>query len=191
MKKSDIEKLIKEGHFKILEGHGIPTTRREFLSAGLLKFSGLLILPSIANVLARSELAYAATCETDPALSAGGLAPFITINLSGGASLGSNFVPMDAGGQLLPSYDKMGLGAGGSLPIERAFGNVPFAGNGISKLLAGIKETAVATTLDKTAFVGVNVVLRDDTDSNKIDASGMVAAAGRVGAKLPKLGRKG
>lgn len=191
VKKSDIEKLIKEGHFKILEGHGVPTTRREFLSSGLLKFSGLLILPSISNVLARSEVAFAATCESAPGLAAGGLAPFITINLSGGASLGSNFVPMDAGGQLLPSYDKMGLGAGGSLPIERAFGNVPFAGNGISKLLAGIKETAVASTLDKTAFVGVNVVLRDDTDSNKIDASGMVAAAGRVGAKLPKLGRKG
>lgn len=192
MKKSDIEKLIARGEFKVLEGHKIPTTRREFLSSGLMKFSGTMILPSIVNVISQSHFAYAAgKCEEAADSTTGVLAPFVTINLSGGASLSSNFVPMDAGGQPLSSYDKMGLGSGGNLPIERAFGNVPFAGNGISKLLAGIKETAVTTTLDKTAFVGVNVVTRDDSDANKLDASGMVAAAGRVGTKLPNLGKKG
>ncbi|MCB0366779.1 MAG: hypothetical protein H6624_10660 [Bdellovibrionaceae bacterium] len=192
MKKAEIEKLIKEGKFEPLPGHAAPQTRREFLASGLLKFSGMLFLPSIVNVVAQSNFAYAATCEDDGG--GGGstntLVPFITINLAGGAMLGANFVPMDAGGQKLTSYDKMGLGAGGSLPIEREFGNTPFAGNGISKLLAGIRSTATAATIANTAFIGVNVRTRDDSDANKLDVSGMVNAAGLAGAKLPNLGRR-
>lgn len=192
MKKADIEKLIKEGKFELLPGHKIPQTRREFLSSGLMKFGGMMFLPSIINVVAQSNFAYAAECEDDGG--GGGqsntLTPFITINLAGGAMLGANFVPMDAGGQVLGSYDKMGLGTGASLPIEREFGNVPFAGNGISKVLTGIRNTASAATIANTAFVGVNVRTRDDSSANKLDASGMVAAAGLAGAKLPNLGRR-
>lgn len=191
MKKSQIEELIRKGELVIPDGHKFPTTRREFLAYGIMKFSAMIALPSIANVLAQTHLAQAATCIDAP--NGGGLPPFITINLSGGATLGANFVPMNEGGELLSSYSKMGLGKTPNL--EMAFGKVPFAGpvNGqvVSHILKGIREIAPASTLDRTAFVGVNVQSRDDFAENKLDASGMVIAAGRVGAKLPNLGRSG
>ncbi len=186
-KKTDLEKIIEETQLNHLPGHSFAQARRRFLISGLKQFSGFLVLPSLLNVVARQNYAFADECGGED----GGLPPFITINLEGGASLSSNFVPMDVGGQILSTYNKMGLGSGSQLPIERAFGNVPFAGNGISKILTGIKQTATQSTLDKTAFIGVNVILRDDNPGNKMDITGMISAAGRTGSKLPKMGIRG
>lgn len=176
------------------EHHGKPKTRREFLESGALTFSGIMTMPSLASLLIKSGIAEAQTSDECPTASSGpanssGLAPFVTINLAGGAALAANFVPMDQGGQTLPSYDQMGLG-NGQVPIEREFGNVPFAGNGIAKLLTGIRNTAALGTIANTAFVGVNSRSRDDSSANMMDASGMVAAAGLIGSELPNLGRR-
>jgi hypothetical protein len=86
-------------------GHGKPTTRRELLAAGLMSFSASLIAPAYLRFLLPE--AHAATvCATN----ASTLIPIVTLNLSGGSAMASNFVPVDQGGQFLPSYDLMGLG---------------------------------------------------------------------------------
>lgn len=173
------------------ESHGKPHSRREFLESGLISFSGVMTMPTLASVLMNMNRAHAEDCPTAAAgpVNSSGLAPFVTLNLAGGASLAANFVPMDQGGQTLNSYSQIGLGDG-NVPIVREFGNVPFAGDGIAKLLTGIQNTAAATTLANTAFVAVNVRSRDDSGANMLDASGMVSAAGLVGSELPNLGKK-
>jgi hypothetical protein len=169
-------------------GHGKPTTRRELLAAGLMSFSASLIAPAYLRFLLPE--AHAATvCATN----ASTLIPIVTLNLSGGSAMASNFVPVDQGGQFLPSYDLMGLGNGSGLPIEREFGNVPFAGmdngNLISKFLQGLRQTS-PTALSKTAFVAACVRTRDDSNENMLSIDGLVNAAGLRGAMLPNLGSR-
>lgn len=182
MKKTDKnQELIK----KYTERHNgkRPVSRRDFLSAGVIGFSGLVI----SSALPRAARAAEADCPT--ASASGGLAPFVTLNLAGGAMLAANFVPHDQGLQPLSTYDDMGLG-NGAVPIEREFGNVPFAGNNISKILDGIRQNSSAQTRANTAFVAVNVRSRDDSDANNFDISGMVAKAGLIGEILPNMGRR-
>jgi hypothetical protein len=168
-------------------GHGRPVNRREFLASGLIPFSASMLMPNWVNLLLPNE-AQAATCP----LPAVGLMPFITLNLAGGAGLAGNYVAQDQGGQMLPSYSITGLGK--APPVEREFGNVPFAGlsNGvlISKFLQGLRETA-PTALAKTAFVATCVRSRDDSSENKFSVDGLLAKAGVAGTLLPNLGRVG
>lgn len=107
--------------------------------------------------------------------------------------MAANWVPTDQGGQFLASYDVLGLGAGASLPIEREFGNVPFAGavNGrlISQFLQGVRQSA-GNAVANTAFVGVPNRSRDDTSANKSAIEGMLSKAGLVGTMLPNLGQR-
>jgi hypothetical protein len=125
--------------------------------------------------------------DCGPGAAAGsGFVPFITLNLSGGAALMMNYVPMDQGGNPLATYDNMGLGR--TPTIEREFGNATFAGGGVSKILEGIRASASVTTIGKTAFVGVCGRSGDDSDNNQLDASGMVMKAGLLGKNLPNLG---
>lgn len=166
-------------------GHGKPVTRRELLATGMLSFSASLIAPAWLKFLL-PEAHAASNC----AVPVSGMIPLVTLNLSGGAAMAGNFVPVDEGGSFLPSYDLMGLGDG-NVPIEREFGNVPFAGrqNGIyiSKFLQGLRETS-STALSKTAFVGVCVRTRDDTRVNRLSIDGLVNSAGLRGTILPNLG---
>lgn len=183
-----MSKDFKRKYKAFYDAHGrVPVTRRDFLGAGLISFSASLTVPSLIHLLA-SQQAYAQSSNCPSSSGGSDLAPFISLNLSGGAMLAANFVPMDQGLQPLPSYDKMGLG-NGAVPIVREFGNVPFAGNGISKFLTALQAAAQATTIAKTAFVAIPTRSRDDSGDNKSDISGMVAKAGRVGQSLPNLGQ--
>lgn len=164
-------------------------TRRELLSTGLISFSASLSLPPLLAILSRAGVAQAQELNC-PSGSTNGLCPLITLNLSGGAALAANFVPVDQAGQFLPSYSRMGLGSGANLPIERAFcNNVPFAGNNISGFLAGLKQSATPQCLSGAAFVGVCVRSQDDSQSNKFDLTGMAIKAGVRGSILPNLGK--
>lgn len=166
-----------------------PVYRRDFLAAGIQSFAAYMFMPTLFSVLGRSGVAAAAGIDCPkPQDAANRLSAFITLNLSGGAAMGANFVPRDRGGQLLGSYNKMGMGSGSGLPLVTEFGNASFAGGGISKMLTGIRERASAATLSRTAFVGVCVRSQDDTSNNTLDASGLVAKAGLIGERLPNLG---
>ncbi len=172
-----------------LTGHKKPVTRREFLAHGIIPFAATTFLPNWLKLLAPNEALAQVGCPAPQ----GSLIPFVQLNLAGGAGLMANFVPMNAQGSTLASYDRMGLGNSG-VPIEREFGNVPFAGmnNGslISKVLEGIRAAATPEALARTAFVGVCVRSRDDSSENFFALNGMVHKAGLVGTKLPNLGSR-
>lgn len=178
------ETPVKETFEKL---HAKPVTRRDFLSSGLIGFSGSMVLPSFLTMLARSGSAEAADllCKVS-----GGseLCPFISIKLSGGAALAANFLPLDQGGQLLPSYSKMGMGVGASVPVSYEFANqAPFYA--ASALLAGIRANASVQTLASSNFVGNCVRSQDDSSGNKFDITGLVVNSGLSGKILPNLGK--
>lgn len=170
-------------------GHAKPITRRDFLSAGLIPFAASMVVPNWMSLLLGSP-AHAQTAMNCPTPES--LIPFITLNLAGGAAMASNYVPMNVGREPISTYDRLGLG-NNQVPLEREFGNVPFAGmnNGvlISKMLAGIRQHATATTLANTAFVAIPCVSQNDTNLNRFDISGAVTKAGLIGATLPNIGR--
>lgn len=169
-------------------GHAKPVTRRDFLAAGLLPFAANMLVPNwLSLILGNQAYGQTADCPIPDSL-----IPFVTVNLSGGAAMASNFVPMNAARQPLSTYNKLGLGDN-QVPIEREFGNVPFAGlsNGalISKFLVGLRAQANAATLANTAFLAIPCDSQNDTNANKFDISGAVTKAGLVGTNLPNLGR--
>ncbi len=168
-------------------GHSRPVTRRDLLATGVLSFSASLIAPMWLKFLLPQAHA-AEGCVTTTS----GMIPVVSLNLAGGSAMAANFVPMDQGGQPLPSYDVMGLGDG-NVPLEYEFGSVPFAGRVndvyISKFLQGVRETA-PTALAKTSFVGVCVRSRDDSGENRFSINGLVNAAGLSGSLLPNLGTR-
>lgn len=166
-------------------GHAKPVTRREFLAHGMIPFAAAAFMPNWMKLLAPEN----AMAQTNCPAGGSNLIPFIQLNLEGGAGLAANYVPMDEGRQLLPSYDIIGLG-NNQVPIVRVFGNAPFAGNGISNVLTGIQSAAQQATQDSTAFIGFCVQSRDDSRENYFAANGLVQKAGLVGSKLPALGNK-
>lgn len=167
--------------------HGKPTTRREFLAAGLIPFSTTLFMPSWLKIFAQAGVAQAQDLVCKGA-AVENLCPFISIKLSGGAAMAANFLPHDQGLQLLSSYSKMGMGLGNSLPVDYEFANrAPFYGS--SQILAGIRARATTETLSKANFVGVCVRSQDDSAGNKFDITGLVSKSGLNGKILPNLGR--
>lgn len=173
-------------------GHSKPVTRREFLGYGMIPFAASALVPGALGLLTGLD-AEAAECA---AASAVQLAPFVTINLSGGASLSSNYLPRLASGAVLPSYTKMGMGnntGANALTLTTEFGVNSFStpnGQAIGQLVAGIRANADAATLANTAFVAVCVQSQDDTSNNKFDATGLVFKGGLVGSLIPNLGRQ-
>jgi len=166
-------------------GHRKPVTRREFLSHGMIPFAASALVPGALGLLSPDVMAAGLNCPSD---AGAGIAAFITLNLSGGASLSSNFLPRDAGGQLLASYGKIGGGTNANLTTAADFGIQGFVST--SPLLAGLKTKATQPTIDGTAVVSVCVQSRDDSAENKFDASGMAYKAGVMGSKIPNLGTR-
>ncbi len=170
-------------------GHAKPVTRRDFLSAGIIPFAASIAVPNWMSLII-GQNANAQTAISCPLPES--LIPFVTLNLAGGAAMASNYVPMNSGREPVSSYTKLGLG-NNQVPIEREFGNAPFAGmnNGvlISKMLTGIRAQANADTLSKTAFIAIPCDSQNDTSTNKFDVSGAITKAGLQGTNLPNLGR--
>ena len=165
-------------------GHGKPVSRRDFLAAGIIPFAATMVAPRWLQLLLPENQASAAT-SVNCASGSSGMIPFVTLNLSGGAALQANFLPMDKNGSMLPSYNVMGLGKAPAMQTE--FGNVPFAG--VSQFLVGLRAAA-PNAIAKTAFVAMPVQSRDDSSANKFGATGMVAKMGLVGSLLPNLGAR-
>lgn len=186
-----------------------PTTRREFLSSGLLGFSGTMVAPSILNVLARPEFAFGQT-DDSCSVPAAGLPAFIVVNLSGGASISGNLPPLGEDRQPLARYDLLSLGPDNNVFTNDAIGsnwfqqqgdtgdfrmNVRVAGTrnaGVPRghMFLGISLRASQATIDKTALVNACTASGDDTSNNQADPTGGVLAAGLTGESLPNLGTR-
>src|SRR5262249_22196373 len=147
------------------EHHNRAMTRRDLLSSGIIQFTAAMTLPTVIDVLARQNVAQAADLICN-GKTLSGMCPIIHLNLSGGAAMAANFVPMDQGLQPLASYTKMGMGLSSRMTLVQEFANkAPFYSN--SQFLAGVRAQAAATTLAQASFVGVCVRSQDDTANNK------------------------
>lgn len=170
-------------------GHSKPVTRRDFLATGMIPFAASMMVPNwLSLILGNQASAQSLNCPVPSSF-----IPFITINLAGGAAMASNYLPMNAAREPIASYNRLGLGDN-QVPIEREFGNAPFAGmqDGqlLSRMLAGIRDKAAAATLANTAFVAIPCDSQNDSNLNKFDLTGAVARAGLAGSLLPNLGRR-
>lgn len=167
-------------------GHAKPVTRRDFLSAGIIPFAANMFVPNWMSLILGNQAMAQTTAADCPAPAT--LIPFVTINLSGGAAMASNFVPMNAAREPISSYSKLGLGDN-QVPLEKEFGNANFAANQVSKFLVGVRAQAAAATIANTTFIGIPCDSQNDTNTNKFDISGAITKAGLVGTNLPNLGR--
>ena len=153
MSKKDLQKLkVQEEVEKTLHdycvegGHTFPRSRREFLSSGLISLSATVMAPTLFSLINNRAQAAEGCPVGDPSLS-----PFIQINLAGGAALCANFVAGDEQGNLLSSYQRMGLGTTPSL--TRVCSNqAPFATG--SGFLSGLQAGANAEHRQQTVFAG-------------------------------------
>ena len=159
------------------ENHAKPVTRRDFLAQG---FTGMLtwsIMPSALGMILNEHTARAADCPRVGAEA--GLVPFLVFDMAGGGALMGNWTPLDQGGQPLPSYNKMGLGATAPAVTEQ-FG-APMATN-LSKILEGILAN---TTPEARARLRMGMLAHpslSDTNTNLHSAVLHAAKAGLTGS---------
>lgn len=186
LKDKTAEELQREKNLKIwMEHHGKPTTRRQFLASGAAVGAASVVLPSALSMLASSE-ATAAACAS---AKQGG---FVTLNLSGGASLAGNALALDKNGSFLSSYEAVGAGptAVAAAAAVKTFGASSAAFAGVSGFMTGLLTKLTPATILNTNFLILCVRSQDDTANNPFDPTPMisVAKAGQ-GAFLPPLNK--
>lgn len=188
LSKEEVKQKAFENQEKLnehIESHKLGSlTRRDLLATGLISFAGTLMSQSLFSMLL-PKMAFA---QTSCSLGASGeWIPLITLNLSGGANLSSHWLPLDQGGQLLPSYSKVGWGKSSSFATDYEFANrAPFFGG--STLLGGIRTTATPAALSSSVFLGVSVTSQDDSSANAFDITGLARGMGLNGKILANLG---
>jgi hypothetical protein len=163
--------------------HGKPMSRRDLLKSGAISFAASITGPSIISQLLNPSVASAqATCAQSPA--------FIGLKLNGGAAMMGNWIAMGANRDYIDTYSQLGMGPRSELInlTSRAFGGARFYNQ--SQFLAGIRQTAAASTLLNTNFVGIPVASTDDSSNNPFDITYFVSKLGLVGSILPNLGRQ-
>tara|TARA_B110001454_G_C12723310_1_gene436524 strand:+ start:2727 stop:5144 length:2418 start_codon:yes stop_codon:yes gene_type:complete len=105
---------------------------------------------------------------------------FITINLSGGAALAANVIPLDENGQLLDSYSKMGMGNKAYVEAnnENYVGAKWYKDSGILK---GMKAHMSADAEAKAQVYAIPVGSVDNSSNNPFDIQTYISSAGLKG----------
>jgi len=187
----------KEAYDRLVKGylsdphHRVPRSRREFLSSGMMLMLGTTMVPTLSQLISSS--AWAADCSVSVANN--DLPAFINIQLAGGAALFAQHLAMLAGGVPMQSYATLGLGGSphttGVFSTNAPFWIEPDATTPQSGMIKGMVLDAGLPITDpivrQTAFVAVAAESLDDTGANPNDLSGLIAAAGFSGSKLPHL----
>jgi hypothetical protein len=166
------------------EGHAKPSTRREFLSQGMIQASSYFFLPSVlASVL--GPRAAQAACAT--AASPSGLLPLVILDMSGGAGLHGNFIVGKEGGALdyLSSYSTMGVeflpqNTAGS--VDRTFGAPMWTT--VSNIRKGMRDNMSTAAIDRTSIMTVCHTATDDSKGNRLSPQLLASKAGLVGSVL-------
>lgn len=159
---------------------GLKLTRRELLETGLIGMAARLTVPSaFTSLLTLGQEAQAQTAS---------MIPCVTLSLSGGAALHGNFVVKNSGGDLLSSYNKLGLGKAG-FATEKLMG-ADFSAT--SRLHKGIQSVASTAALGKSRIVALCTDTAVDTNGLSAlrpfyDLSGPLEKAGLVGKILPTV----
>lgn len=178
-------------------GHRMPSTRREFLTSGLMAAATSMFPTSILSLLSQSAWAQDLGCESSNDLPA-----YVNLQLAGGPALFAQHVAHGNNGSAFANYAILGMGSGPQ--IGEYFKNkAPFyepspAGPG-SGFLLGMQSRMGAEifkdiiggpavgTPGKSVFIAVACKSIDDVLTNKHDLAGMLSKAGLGGGILPYL----
>lgn len=177
--------------------HGKPASkmnRRELLQSGAVPFAAYVALPSFVQLFAKAGVAQAQ--ETINCTKTGSvLPPIITINLAGGAGIHANIIPLQKTGELLPTYDKLGLGDRATvLAMQAELMGVKW--NNTSGIYSALMATATnfantpALRLNvhtNTAAYWLGVQNMDDSSNNAMSITGLLQGAGLRGSILGDL----
>src|SRR5215813_12340569 len=187
------------------ENHSRPTTRRDFIAAGVLSGPALVMAPAWLGALLKSNRAEGAPpldSDISPLLGAAecnvpasgvGL-PFICFDLAGGANLvGSEVIVGQQGGQTkfltTAGYGKLGV-PGNMVPsssanIDPSLGLLWHADGAIKR---GIMSMITPATAAGTNGAVICAMSQNDTQSNPHNPMYGIAMAGRKGQLLQLIG---
>lgn len=198
--KQDIELLEKNGKLFLHKDHALPISRRDFLTTGLLTFSGVMMGPSVLNMFGQQALAQT-VCSSANNLPAN-WPGFLHINVAGGYGMSGNFLAQKVLNKNLPlnllneapnladlaDYRRVGLGLGrnsaaGSLNVSTTlFANkfpavlppaaTPTVGGQVFQRISEVSTTGAK----KTAVTSILVASMDDSSTNKFGPQGMILA---------------
>jgi len=167
--------------------HPKPKTRREFIGLGLMRGSAFMIMPCVLDMVLRQSSAVAAEC----AQGAVGFSPIptVVIDCAGGAALSSNFLPLDAGGNLLPRYNQLGIpnGTRNALELDESMGAglvVTAGGIGASQIRVGLLGELQQASPDNLRFGTFAHASIDDQSVNVMNPAILFARAGLVGEHI-------
>jgi hypothetical protein len=173
--------------------HKRAVTRRDFLAQGLISGVGLALLPNLASLL-RAGPAAAQVANPCGIGLAGGMIPFIAIDLAGGANIaGSNVLVGGPGGQLdlltTQGYQLLGLPAS-MTPQQPGQVNTELglAFHADSPFLAGIISKTAATTRANVNGVIFCARSENDTDNNPHNPVFGINKAGANGDLVALIG---
>jgi len=170
------------------EGHRL-VTRRDFLSQGLIESAGVIMMPSLIDMVLSPNFAHGFECATvdinnlnNPHV------PFIEIDCSGGANLPHAFTPRigDAGGNPIGSGGNRGISSNASQTLFGIPMNATQGGNG-NEILRGILEQTSATTQANTKAAVICGESQNDTSSNRLGPTQLIAAAGLQGTLISSI----
>ncbi len=175
--------------------HHRAVTRRDFLAQGLISGVGLALLPSLASLLRAGPAAAQAANPCGIGL-AGGMIPFVALDLAGGANIaGSNVLVGGPGGQLdlltTAGYQLLGLPAS-MTPQQPGQVNTELglAFHTDSPFLAGIVSKTAATTRANVNGVVFCARSENDTDNNPHNPVFGVNKAGANGDLVALIGTR-
>jgi hypothetical protein len=153
-------------------------TRRDFLSQGLIGFSGWIAAQSLSGLGMREAWAASRTSPTPLPL------PFLVFDMAGGAALPGNFLVGKQGGarDLLASYDRLGWDPRAPGALHEGFG-LPMAASA-SQLLKGIVKSASSEALKNLRMGSICNASQDDSPANKLNAATLLVSAGLRGRHI-------
>ena len=175
--------------------HKKPVTRRDFLEQGIISGVGMVMMPTVGQMVLGASKAHAApeSCGTTGGVGAGKI-PYIGLDLAGGASIsGSNVLVGGQGGQMdfisEAGYRKLGLPSDmlPSLPgqVNTELG---LAFHSDSAFLRGIQSITSAET--RANINGAIFCARSDNDTGNNPHNPIygINKAGADGALVPLIG---
>ena len=178
-------------------------TRRDFLRAGIITSAASVTVPSVVSLLFAERVARADGLVCGGGAGAAGMTPYFEIHGAGGFAIGGDILPLDAGGQPLPSYELQGRGTN-----QNDYKTISDMGHPYSVTHeVATPEGLQTSTLDcpigdqlfslspeikaRTGIVMVCFASGSDSAANPLALSPLIAKAGRKGKMLPGLGVSG
>jgi hypothetical protein len=166
-----------EGHKPVKE-----MTRRELLGQGFILGAGTIMAPTF--IAALSEKAYGQpVVNCGGAIAAGDKIGFLSLDLSGGASISGNVLIGQQGGQMdalsADGYQFLGWAPGTEDQVNNELGLVFQADSGF---LRGIKDKASAAAISRVNGAVVSLRSANDTQNNTQSPIYGISKAGASGA---------